>query len=124
MALGDDEVVRECVRLHVKVLTEFAAPIVAVEGDAGVRERFQRITADAACRYPELLFDLVVGQGGVLDPEEIIRRALGYPGDREREVRLALGELISYLEFELIHHPKISRPEEYLEGLEEMRARL
>jgi hypothetical protein len=124
MGLGDDELVRECVRLHVKILTEFAAPIVAVEGEAGVRERLQRITRDAACRYPELLSELVVGQGGSLDPEEIIRRAVEYPGDREREVRLALGELISYLEFELIHHPKIPRPEDYLEGLEELRAQL
>jgi len=123
-SLGDDESVRECVRLHVKLLTEFAAPIVAVEGGAGVRDRFQRITEDASCRYPELLSQLAVGQGGVLDPEEIIQRALIYPGDREREVRLALGELISYLEFELMNHPKISTPEDYLEGLEELRAQL
>jgi hypothetical protein len=39
-------------------------------------------------------------------------------------VRLALGELVSYLEFELMNHPSIARPEQFLEGLEELRAQL
>ena len=63
-------------------------------------------------------------EGGVLDPEEMIHRALAYPGEREREIRLALGELVSYLEFELTNHPKIPRPEDYLEDLEDLRAQL
>jgi hypothetical protein len=121
---GDEESVRECVYLHVKVLTEFAAPIVALEGEAGIRERLQRITDEAAERYPELLSDLTVGQGGALDPDVLVGRALAYPGEREREVRLALGELVSYLEFELVNHPSIDRPDEFLEGLEALRAQL
>jgi hypothetical protein len=116
--------VRECVLLHAKLLTEFTAPIVAVEGEAGIRDRLQRITIDAAERYPELLSDLTVGPGGVLDPDVLIARALAYPGEREREVRLALGELVSYLEFELMNHPGIDRPDEFLEGLETLRSRL
>jgi len=121
---SDEEAVRECVRLHTKLLTEFTAPIVAVEGEAGIRERLQRIVTDAAERYPELLSDLTVGPGGVIDPDVLIARALAYPGEREREVRLALGELVSYLEFELVNHPGIDRPDEFLEGLENLRARL
>jgi hypothetical protein len=124
IAPNDEEAVRECVRLHVKLLTEFTAPIVAVEGEAGIRDRLQRITNDAAQRYPELLSDLEVSQGGVLDPDVLIARALAYPGEREREVRLALGELISYLEFELMNHPGITTPDEFLEGLENLRSRL
>ncbi len=123
-APSDEEAVRECVLLHVKLLTEFTAPIVAVEGEAGIRDRLQRITADAAQRYPELLSDLTVGPGGVLDPDLLIARALAYPGEREREVRLALGELVSYLEFELMNHPGIDRPDEFLEGLESLRSQL
>jgi len=123
-APSDEEAVRECVRLHVKLLTEFTAPIVAVEGEAGIRDRLQRILDDAAERYPELLSDLQVSQGGVLDPDVLIARALAYPGEREREIRLALGELVSYLEFELMNHPGITRPDEFLEGLENLRARL
>ncbi len=121
---SDEEAVRECVRLHIKLLTEFTAPIVAVEGAEGIRDRLQRIADDAAERYPELLSDLVVGQGGVLDPDVLIQRALAYPGEREREVRLALGELVSYLEFELMNHPNIARPDEFLEGMEGLRSQL
>ena len=124
VARSDEEAVRECVRLHIKLLTEFTAPIVAVEGAEGIRDRLQRIADDAAERYPELLSDLAVGQGGVLDPDVLIRRALAYPGEREREVRLALGELVSYLEFELMNHPNIARPDEFLEGMEGLRSQL
>ncbi len=124
VALSGEEAVRECVRLHIKLLAEFTAPIVAVEGAEGIRDRIQRITDDAAERYPELLSDLVVGQGGSLDPDVLIKRALAYPGEREREVRLALGELVSYLEFELMNHPNIDRPDEFLEGVEDLRSQL
>ena len=124
VARSDEEAVRECVRLHIKLLAEFTAPIVAVEGAAGIRDRIQRITDDAAERYPELLSDLVVGQGGSLDPDVLINRALAYPGEREREVRLALGELVSYLEFELMNHPNIDRPDEFLEGVADLRSQL
>ena len=124
VARSDEEAVRECVRLHIKLLAEFTAPIVAVEGAAGIRDRIQRIADDAAERYPELLSDLVVGQGGSLDPDVLINRALAYPGEREREVRLALGELVSYLEFELMNHPNIDRPDEFLEGVADLRSQL
>ncbi len=124
VARSDEEAVRECVRLHIKLLAELTAPIVAVEGAAGIRDRIQRITDDAAERYPELLSDLAVGQCGSLDPDVLINRALAYPGEREREVRLALGELVSYLEFELMNHPNIDRPDEFLEGVEDLRSQL
>ncbi len=124
VAPSSEEAVRECVQLHIKLLTEFIAPIVAVEGAEGIRDRLQRITDDAAARYPELLSGLEVGQGGVLDPDVLISRALAYPGEREREVRLALGELVSYLEFELMNHPHISRPDEFLEGVGDLRSQL
>ena len=65
-----------------------------------------------------------VGPAGVLAPDELTERALRIPGDRERKVRFALGELVSYLEFELLNHPKINEPEEFLEGVEELRGRL
>jgi hypothetical protein len=122
VAVGDDESVRASITRYLKILAELAAPIVAVEGEQGIRERFAQVVEDAAQRYPELLSELEVGHGAALDPEDLIRRALSYPGDREREVRLALDELVSYLEFELINHPRIARPEDYLEGLETLRA--
>jgi hypothetical protein len=108
----------------VKLISELCAPIVAVEGGEKLRERLAKVVSEASARYPELLGDLGVGPGGAIDPERLIERALRYPGEREREVRLALGELVSYLEFELLNHPKISDPEEFLEGLEPLRASL
>jgi hypothetical protein len=95
-----------------------------MEGDAGIRERLSRVAQEASRRYPELLTDLSVRPGGVLDPDALIERALHYPGDRESEVRLALGELLSYLEFELVNHPKITDPDDFLGALEELRGQL
>jgi hypothetical protein len=82
------------------------------------------VVREAGRRYPELLRDLPVGPGGVLDPEDLIARALRFPGDREREVRLALGELVSYVEFDLLNHPRLSDPEQFLEAIEPLRSRL
>ena len=121
---GDRDAVQACVTGHMKVLAELVAPIVAVEGNEGIRLRLERVVEEGAQRFPELLGGLEVGPGGVIDPEVVIERALGFPGDREREVRLALGELISYLEFELANHPRIEDPEIFLEAVQEMRAAL
>jgi hypothetical protein len=118
------ETLRETVWLYVKLLAELAAPIVAMEGGDGVQERVQRVVDEASRRFPEILSGLCVGSGASVDPELLIERALRFPGEREREVRLALGELVSYLEFELLNHPKIADPESFLEGLEELRAQL
>ena len=120
----DDDAVRDFVRTQVKLMAEFAAPIVAVEGGEGIRERLQAITDETANRYPELLSGIEIRPGGIIDPEELIRRALGYAGDREREVGLAVGELISYLEFELLNHPNIDDPSEFLEVLQELRSQV
>jgi hypothetical protein len=120
----DVELVRECVGVHLKLLAELCAPIVAVEGGEKLRERLAKVVAEASVRYPELLTDLPVGFGGAIDPERLMERAVRFPGEREREVRLALGELVSYLEFELLNHPQISDPEEFIEGLEPLRANL
>lgn len=121
---GDRDAVQASVVGHLKVLAELAAPIVAVEGNEGIRLRLERVVEEGAQRFPELLKGLEVGPGGVIDPEPVIERALGFPGDREREVRLALGELISYLEFELANHPRIEDPEIFLEAIQQLRAEL
>jgi len=124
MRIGDEDAVRECVRAHVKLLAELAAPIVAVEGPMPIRERLQPVIEEASRRYPELLAELRIAPGGAIDPEALIERALRFPGERERQVRLALGELISYVEFDLLNHPRIAEPEQFLEAIEDLRARL
>jgi hypothetical protein len=124
MRIGDEETVSACVRNHVKLLAELSAPIVAVEGAGPLRERLQGVVQEAARRYPELLGGLRIGPGGAVDPEDLIARALRFPGDREREVRLALGELVSYVEFDLLNHPRLAEPEQFLEAIEPLRSRL
>ena len=122
--IGHDDTIRETVMSHVKLLAEYVAPLVAMEGDAGIRERLGLVAHEASRRYPELLAGLEVGAGGVLDPDWLTERALRYPGDRENEVRLALGELVSYLEFEIVNHPRIPDADEFLVPLEALRDQL
>jgi hypothetical protein len=121
---AEDEKLRSCVRNHVKLMAELAAPIVALEGADGIRGRLSEVAREAAGRYPQLLDRVELGPGGVMDPEVLIARALRFPGDRQRAVRSALGELISYLEFELVNHPMIDDSDDFLEGLDGLRAGL
>ncbi len=121
---GDRESIQSCVTEILTVIAELAAPIVAVEGPEGIRERLERVAEEGSQRFPELLSGLEVGPGAIVDPEPVIERALRFPGDREREVGMAFGELVSYLEFELVNHPKIDDPEEFLEAIEHLRAQL
>jgi hypothetical protein len=123
-APGAEAALRDCVRAHVRLLAELTAPVVAMEGTEPVRKRIEEVAREAAERHPQLLAGLEFGPGGALDPEAVIERALCFPGDREREVRAALGELVSYTEFELLNHPKVKNPEEFLEALEPLRAQL
>jgi len=118
------EKLQEVVRAHVKLMAELAAPIVALEGEAGIRERLGEVVREMSQRHAELLGGLELGPGGVVDPERLIERALRFPGDRFREVRVALGELIAYLEFELMNHPRVDDADEFLEALESLRAQI
>lgn len=120
----EEETLRSCVRAHAKIIAELAAPIVAIEGPDGLRERLGDVARDAAERHPQLLGELQLGPGGVLDPEDLIARSFRFPGDRLREVRAGLGELIAYLEFELMNHPNLEDAEIFLEGVQGLREEL
>lgn len=120
---SDDQQVRESVYDHVKLLAELAAPIVALDGAEALRERFGRVVADCAERH-RLLVPIEVGPGGVLDPEALVASALRLAGDRVRAVGDALGELVTYLEFELHNHPGIEGAETFLDAVAELRAKI
>ncbi len=120
----DEDLVRECVYDHIKLLGELTAPIVAVDGTEVVGERLGRVVEEAASRHSEMLNGLVVSSGGSIDPEEVLARALRLAGDRVRGVSEALGELVSYLEFELNNHPRIEGADVFLEAVEDLRAKL
>ena len=124
LARQQEDSVRSWVRDHVLLLTELTAPIVALDGCDAVAERLTGLISDVAKRHPVFLKGLQVGVGGALDPEDLTARALRLPGDRERTISAALGEVISYLDFELRHHPQIQEPEHFLDAVEELRAKL
>jgi hypothetical protein len=119
-----DDAARELVRNYVKLLAELAAPIVAVDGDGALRERLQRIVDEAAARNPEMLRGVRVGAGASLDPETLAERALQLEVEREPRIAAALGELVAYLEFELLNHPSLPDAEGLLSSLASLRAEL
>jgi hypothetical protein len=116
--------VRISVQSHVMLLAELVAPLVAADGAAAVHARMKSVLEDLAQRYPKLLEDVEPGPAGTLDPRELEERALRLTGDRQQIVHAALGELVTYLEFELQNHPQIDDPEEYLDALEGLRAKI
>jgi hypothetical protein len=120
----DEEAVRRCVTDHVKLLEELAAPLVAVAGAEPLRERLSQVLGELSERHAALLRGLHPSRCASLDPEELTRRALRIPDNREGQVRAALGELVAYLEFELKNHPHIDAPDHLLADLEPLRARL
>ena len=121
---ASDDAVRELVADHVKLLAELVSPLVAVDGAASVMERIAAVVRDGAEQFPELFSGLAIGAGAVLDPDELKERSLRLAGDRSAQVSQALGELVAYVEFELMNHPGIADPQQYLEALESLRARI
>jgi hypothetical protein len=118
----DQDRLQECVRAHIMLLSELATPIIALDGSEALNGRLEQVVKASAGRKT-LLAELEF-KGGVLDPQAVYERALRFPGDRRRAVRTALGELVAYLEFELLNHPRIEDAQGYLEDLEKLRAAL
>jgi hypothetical protein len=108
----------------VALMGELASPLVASDGPDDVCQRMTALLSDTSTRYPELLAGVSLSFAGGLDPDEIANRARELSGDRERYVRSALGEMVTYLEFELRNHPRIEDPEIYLDAVEDLRAKL
>jgi hypothetical protein len=120
---ADDDVVREAVTLHTKLIFELAAPLVALDGAREVSERLNRVLEESSDRH-ELLKGVRFGAQGSLDPADLEHRALRLAGDRVRLVDEALGEIVAYLEFELKNHPQIDDCSPFLEAVDPLRAML
>jgi len=121
---ADDDVVREAVMLHVKLIVELSAPLVALDGAQAVSNRLNRIIEEGVRHGCVLLKGIRFTEAGALDPGPIEHQALRQPGDRLREVDEALGEIVAYLEFELRNHPGIPDCSPYLEAVDPLRAML
>jgi len=121
---ADDDVVREAVALHGKLILELCAPLVALDGAEAVAGRLNRIREESAAGGRSLLDAVEFNDFAALDPIELEYRALRLPGDRVREIDDALGEIVAYLEFELKNHPQIDDSGPFLEAVDPLRAML
>ena len=107
-----------------KLLGELHARVREADRDASIDERLARVLDDATGRFPALLTGVRIGAGGTLDPERLAECAAKLPGDRAGTLAAALGELVAYLEFEIVNHPQIDDPETVLRGLAPLRQML
>lgn len=123
-ARGDEDALRRSVDAHLKLMAELAAPIVALEGVAPLRERLGAVVKEVSHRYPSILARVPMLPSGTLDPKALLLRVLAAGGDRAEELRVALGELVSYLEFELKNHPEIRDATPYLLAVDNLRDEL
>ena len=107
-----------------KLIAELRAHLVEADRNDSVDERLSRVFDDAMARFPALLTGLRLTHGGGLDPQPLADRAAQLPGDRGATLHAALGELVAYLEFEIMNHPQIDEPEALLAGLAPLRQML
>ncbi len=107
-----------------KLISELRARVMEADRNASVDERLARVLDDATGRFPALLTGMRSGPGSTLDPEKVALRAGKLPGDRGATLAAALGELVAYLEFEIMNHPQIDDPETLLRGLGPLRQML
>jgi hypothetical protein len=121
---ADDDVIREAVAEHGKLILELTAPLVALDGVVEVAERLNRVREESALSGRALLEHVEFNDFAALDPSVVEYRALRLPGNRLQEVDEALGEIVTYLEFELKNHPQIDDSTPFLEAVDPLRAML
>jgi Domain of unknown function (DUF4388) len=106
----------------VKLITVMAAEISAADCDRSVRARLARELHDVAGRFPALLAGVEIAEEGeALEAGTLAERASRLPDEGGDVLAAALGELVTYLEFELMNHPKVGDPAGFLRGLEPLR---
>jgi hypothetical protein len=89
-----------------------------------VAERLNRVREESALSGRALLEHVEFNDFAALDPSVVEYRALRLPGNRLQEVDEALGEIVTYLEFELKNHPQIDDSTPFLEAVDPLRAML
>ena len=118
---ADDQELRARVSAITKWIHELVAVIRDAEADDAIVDRLARVLDDATGRFPALLTGVTLARDGGIDPDLVVGRALKLPGDREGQLIGALGELVSYLEFEVKNHPKLDDPDPTLQAFDALR---
>ena len=106
----------------VKLVSAIAGEIARADGHKEVRARLARELHDVAGRFPALLAGIEISDDGdLLRADALADRAARLPDEGGDVLAAALGELVTYLEFELMNHPKLTEPAAFLRGLEPLR---
>jgi len=116
-----DGAIRAKVEAFAKLIDTMRSAIAAAEGDRAVDERIGRQLRELSGRYPALLADLAHADSGAIAADLLAERASRLPGAGEDALISALGELVTYLEFEVINHPKLADAQAFLANLEPLR---
>lgn len=112
------EPLRQRATQQVKAIAELAAWVADADGgETAVLDRLRRVLDEATGHFPALLTGVAIGPGATLDVDLLLDRATKLPGERDGQLMEALGELVSYLEFEVKNHPAIEAPEDRLREL-------
>ncbi len=106
----------------VKLIATMMGELANADGDRSIHARLARELHDVAGRFPALLAGIELAEeGGVLDARALAERAARLPDEGAEVLGAALGELVTYLEFELMNHPKLDDAGALLRGLEPLR---
>jgi len=100
-----------------KLIAAMTDALARADGDRSVDARLARELHDVAARFPALLAGFELSEGGALDAQDLAERAAHVPEGGEDALAAALGELVTYLEFELMNHPQIGDSAALLAGL-------
>ena len=106
----------------VKLITAMAGEVARAEGNREVRGRIARELHDVAARFPALLAGIeIADEGDLLDAGVLADRAARLPDEGGDVLAAALGEVVAYLEFELMNHPNVADPAELMRSMESLR---
>jgi len=104
-----------------KLIGAMADALAKADGDRSVEARLARELHDVSARFPALLAGFELSKGGALDAQNLADRAAHVPEGGEDVLAAAMGELVTYLEFELMNHPQVADPAAALAGLGALR---
>jgi hypothetical protein len=117
---GSPAMIARC-EAFAKLIGSLTSEIRKADGDDSIHARLSRELEEVASRFPVLLGGVELDASGTLDANVLGARAARLPGDGQDAVVATLGELVTYLEFELMNHAKLENAKDFLLGLEAAR---
>ena len=104
-----------------KLISVLTSELATADGNRSIDTRLARELHEVAGRFPALLAGTELAPSGGIDASLLGERAALLPDEGGEVLASALGELVSYLEFELMNHPNVADPGALLRSLEPLR---